>query len=250
MCKFYDFLILFQKALPALARSTFLKGMCTNSAAQTALKWVRLMQNTARAAFCYFANRICSVFESLRNRILARDLCTFMTHGPFCKACFTQNTCFFIRSSVSSAFYKPNYSNFQEFAEKCFLPWRGALFCPCALSVWGPKVTSRGTLGAPFVDLGGHFPPNNIAPRPRRKHNFKFWEKMHEKNPSHFYFFLVPENKCANFSIFLYFFKKTLPALVRSTFLKGMCTNSGAQTALKWLRIMQNAPRATFCDFA
>ena len=36
------------------------------------------------------------------------------------------------------------------------------------------------------------------------------------------------ENQCAFFLIFSSFFKKTLPAWVRSTFLKGMCTNSAA----------------------
>ena len=40
--------------------------------------------------------------------------------------------------------------------------------------------------------------------------------------------FPVLENQCAIFLIFSSFFKKTLPALVRSTFLKGMCTNSAA----------------------
>ena len=61
--------------------------------------------------------------------------------------------------------------------------------------------------------------------------------------------FPVLENQCAFFLIFSSFFKKTLPALVRSTFLKGMCTNSAAQTALTWVRLMQNAPRAALCDF-
>ena len=40
--------------------------------------------------------------------------------------------------------------------------------------------------------------------------------------------FPVLENQCAFFLFFSSFFKKSLPALVRSTFLKGMCTNSAA----------------------
>ena len=43
---------------------------------------------------------ICSIYGPLRNRILARDLCTFMIQGPSCKALFIQNTCIFIRRSV------------------------------------------------------------------------------------------------------------------------------------------------------
>ena len=62
--------------------------------------------------------------------------------------------------------------------------------------------------------------------------------------------FPVLENQCANFLSFKSFFEKTLPALVRSTFLKGMCTNSTAQTVFKWVRLLQNAPRNAFCDFA
>ena len=55
-----------------------------------------------------------------------------------------------------------------------------------------------------------------------------FGQKRTKLIPFSFPSFPVLENQCAFFFIFSSFFKKTLPALVWSTFLKAKCTNSAA----------------------
>ena len=153
-----------------------------------------------------------SAFGPLRNRILARDLCTFMTQGPSCKALFTQNTCIFIRMSVLCPVYKPiSVSMIWQEDASCYK--RGEQFCSFALSRWGPEFTPKCISGALLVDLAGLFPSNNIAPRSSKKHNFNFWAKTGETNPIQFSLFSRPWKSVCNFFDFSITFQKNASCL-------------------------------------
>ena len=133
--------------------------------------------------------------------------------APLVKPLMHKNLAFLFECLFYDPLTSPLKWIFMILHENASCPRRGALFCFFALSRRGLEFTPKCISGAPFVDLAGDFPPNNIAPRCSRKHNFNFWTKRTKKSHSVFLIFTVLENQWASFMISQYIFKKTVPTL-------------------------------------
>ena len=101
--------------------------------------------------------------------------------APLVKPLMHKNLAFLFECLFYDPLTSPLKWIFMILHENASCPRRGALFCFFALSRRGLEFTPKCISGAPFVDLAGDFPPNNIAPRCSRKHNFNFWAKTDEK---------------------------------------------------------------------
>ena len=118
---------------------------------------------------------------------------------------------------------------FHDFARKCFLPSAGDHYFAPLPSLGGGLNSPPNAYRELFLSTWRAFSRPIILPPAAVGSIIPIFEQIRTKQilfsfPS----FPVLENQCAFFLIFSSFFKKTLPALVRSTFLKGMCTNSAA----------------------